>query len=641
MLKNIESKFNKYLNLVCKDKDLILYSQCFFNDLCKEFNGKVFTKSDFETQVYKGKTYIQDSVKSLFKFKRERKIDEIFYYLFKNNVNVIEYFLPEPYENTSADYAYYRKTIRIAKINMEELIQSILAEKDFKTETLTEEQIYQKALGVANEVASFENKENLYHELGHVLDFKRFKHKSIIKHSFQTHFVLRNIFEDYKTCETESLNKNADKTIMSNKKVLNLAKMQVKRIQLEGESALDEISNEVFVNKLNNCFIINHFQNISLNRESLFQGVMEGNCSYNEDIDILTFLEMASKKTRVKDTLFNSHLIINELNGKNFVSKLPMYKKKIIEEISKDVIIKKNDFEFFECEKLIKNFSIFDTITFAMGVVKLFRQSCKNSCDKIKINEIQLKEEIKTKTNKNLYLTTLLKDGNGKIKELKFKNKKLAEEVELSKKIQLNFKKILKEMFLEIIKENMLKEINDSKTIKDEKYFVELNNKLENINTFIGYDFEIEYKNYYNFDTKEGNLNLVLLNDKTVENYATEKPNENLYQLFNEIVKLAENEVITHSSNAKDFIPTMTFLLKQIKLKQKLKTRETLTKMELNYLDSQSKLNNNYNNLNNQQELEMQEEINRRKKIYQQYLQVHNIKVHNKNVNQKSQEINL
>jgi len=82
--------FERYINKVCKDKKTREYAMSYYDDFCKYYRGKLFTRDDFEKIIVNGQEVEQDGVEELFNGKTTATPEEVMMTFFQTRVKKIK-----------------------------------------------------------------------------------------------------------------------------------------------------------------------------------------------------------------------------------------------------------------------------------------------------------------------------------------------------------------------------------------------------------------------------------------------------------------------------------------------------------------------------------------------------------------------
>ncbi|MDD4815584.1 MAG: hypothetical protein PHQ62_00385 [Clostridia bacterium] len=323
---NYES-FNLHLNKVCKNDFLKSIAMDFYLKL--EEKNQTFCKEDFECLIVKDKdgtpkVFEQDIVKELFAKKNEAKLEEVFTYLFCNNIEKYDYNLGPVFEKKDATFDASKKELVIYQ-KIDKFVEN-------------EDSIIQKII--------------LFHEFSHILETKTFKNRNIIYIGLNNYVSVKNF-----PSETFLLNSNHSlnlrKTYPSNKEWLKSI----------GTTSLSEVNNDFFSVMLCDrlVFIKNKFNKLY---NQCFQNITYGafvskeknfTSKYCKNFDMLVLLKYAIGEEIFSKNRFNTVNFINEINNLN-VDKEYIFG---VEEILKDL----------EVEKVSKS-SIYNLLTINLGVAR-------------------------------------------------------------------------------------------------------------------------------------------------------------------------------------------------------------------------------------------------------------------------------
>ena len=404
----IRSEFEKHLKKVCKDKELRQYALEFFEDLSKKYAGQVFTKDNFETLVINGEEVEQDVVKAIFNNKQTSTAEEIFLYLFKNNIHKLAFFTSATdLEDGSVGVVSATELyLGIKKRNLSEFCGSVsqmvepikpvdVPEKEwkktrkkqrreFKAQQKTEaKELEEKAY--RDRSASYHH--SLYHELGHVFELKTFAGRKHIKNNMSTRVVTQLGKDDCVSSETMEI---TSEQIAKRKELEDLAKQGqlppstetfIENMYDVGANAISEILNEIYASEIEGSLEVSSGLHCSSFGSKFYRKAkMEGDCGYNSNQDIATLFKLALGETDVKNLRFNSKLIINEINNLKISEEdLNLAKQQLIELMKQKSTSEKDMALAEDIAKELQKCDVFSTIGVIMGVGK-FVTNDKQQC---------------------------------------------------------------------------------------------------------------------------------------------------------------------------------------------------------------------------------------------------------------------
>lgn len=327
MLKYEYEDFENHLENVCKDELLKEYALDFYS--CLQAQNQTLKKSDFEKLIVKDidgtpKLLEQDIVKELFAKKDEAKLEEVFTYLFCNNLEKFDYKIGPSFENFNAYFDASKKQL-IIHINEDEL---------------------------KSEQAKAKHKVIINHELAHILELKSFENRKIMYLGLCNNVYVKD-FPD----EVFLLNSNH---------TLNLRKVNPNNkewLKYIGSTALSEVNNDFYSVKIANktVFTENKFNKLF---EQYFQNKTYGaltckniaiSSKYCKNYDMISLLNFAVGNDIFSKNKFNAVNFINKINNLKVDDNLISG----IEEILKDMEVDK-----------INNSSIYSLLTINLGIAK-------------------------------------------------------------------------------------------------------------------------------------------------------------------------------------------------------------------------------------------------------------------------------
>ena len=308
MKHKLENVFKKHLNTICQSETLKKFALEFYYDFCEKFEGKTFSKNNFETLTINGKTVEQDIVKDIFKHKDNLSYEDVFVYLFVKNVENINFY--ENRNNASVNqvgcFSPAEKFVGIKRFDVMKFYNppsklscdikrpNNLSDVEWnnlyntKMQEIEEKNLRanEKAMLDAEQNMNLSYKHNLYHELCHVFELKSFENGKYIKFDKSDSVFIKNNNE-YIFCKS-GYNVDFYEEVLAiekhNKRMQNIYAENILDLiayyKYHGASCLSEIYNEVLASQIGNFFEVKEKK--SINSMGLYykKARLLGNCAY-------------------------------------------------------------------------------------------------------------------------------------------------------------------------------------------------------------------------------------------------------------------------------------------------------------------------------------------------------------------------
>lgn len=556
MEQKIQAEFEKYLKKICRNKELRGYAKDFFVDFCSKYEGQFFTKDNFETLVVDGVEVEQDIVKHLFSTKEQATAGEVFLYLLKNNVQKIDFYTAKnDVESSSVGFLnsttknlgikkkslveYYRAPNEVATMEIKpndvsdkewEKLQKKKKQEEKKQALIREKQAIEDAQKKVQE----SYKHTLYHELSHVFELKTFLSRQCIKNNMSNRVLVKDHGNKYvSVCSDEvvqeqvNIVKNRDKQVLAGTYTLN-GEYFVEQMTYIGEESISEILNEVFACGIDDTLQIKEgAHSSSFKSKFLKKCKLEGECGYNINYDIATFIRLAVGDIDEKDLRFNSKKIKDKLKNLNIPKEslesiqerfAGLFKETATNEVDKKVSN--------EAGEIIMSSNAYQTLGMIMGMA----QMANNSRDDIQNID--------------------------------------------------DYKIFAQEMLIESIKNDIVSKLNDPNVVKDQAFFESVNQTLSTIDSLICYPSGVTFFNKRTNDPMRPER--VMVSDVeilSIEQHV-EKHQEFQHLLaFNELIKTVSDAVNKHKKSIKNIEECVEFINQQqviVKQHKELQNEDSL-----------------------------------------------------------------
>ncbi len=319
----LRNQYIQYLNNVCKDETLRVHALSFFDDLGEFYSGVDFTRDDFSKMLINGVYVEQDVCKALFADATTRSAQEIFFYLITNNVSTIGFKEPKVvmeeyntgyYNPTSKEVGIVKKTPQdIGATNNHEQVSFAQPAYNNSVNILIDD-IYKSAV---------------YHELGHIFETVTFCDRQYVKVGTTQKFLV-NGSEGWLRLEADYVDRTSYIRAYNQTFCMPQAQAIFLNLKRKGALSLAETINQVFSAKLNDEFAIEPRDNTSF--MFVCKKELVGNCSYNTNYDVYSWLSLAVPELLDKKSRFNYAQIIKKINAlpisQTTLQQLPTYDSK-------------------------------------------------------------------------------------------------------------------------------------------------------------------------------------------------------------------------------------------------------------------------------------------------------------------------
>lgn len=528
-------RYEKHLKKVCHNKMLRQSAMDFYDDFCEYFQGKKFTKDNFETLNINGIIVEQDIVCDLFKDKTEALPEEILTYLFTHNVNYL-YNLKRPQGGRIGYFSPIRHVLCVYVKSLKHEFKSKEHElikqgnkkgyKNKKKEILAEIK--------ANITQA--TKKTVYHELGHICQLRTFLNGKYIKSELSKEVQFKG--GEYGVGYNDVITRRNTRESIDYYDIAYDIKYSVSARDLwgkdesfgdyltdkmisEGYEAISEYMNEELSLKILKQFPTKQGYNSYEIGEGSYKfqrkKKVDSNCGYTHDYDISELIKIATGNIDELDMCFNGAKYFDRIKNLKVSEKTLEMSKEKLNQIFKTTLADDETESRFELEiisKRLNKLDLVDTIGLAMG----------------------------------MYL------GYG--------NKKLID-------TKINCKLIVQTILIEAITNNILNDLSNELVEKDAKFYQKLNNTLETIDSVILYPKgETQYRNI----NEQNSAKLVYdtisnIEEFTVEEYASRFSNMSHITTFANLCKIIK-DMLKNAQHKEDIEQLLPFFAKQKKLKE-------------------------------------------------------------------------
>ena len=336
----IKSEFKKYLYTVCQDEVFRKCALKFFDNLSKTLEGIKFTPNDFETLIIDGVETQQDVVKAVFKDKSTATAEEIFLFLFKQNVKEIGWYTTnkEEKDNYTGYFSFDEQNIKIKNCTPNEFYRpmSFVAQPVSITPGMTDRK-YKRLKMKKERIADMKSKEYqkkesrradraylahishvIHHEMSHVFEVKSFLNRGYIKKDL-SNWIFINNDNELMACPTDEI--NDQKRDLVREKYLRIkdseylySDVYYEAVMSAGSTAISEVLNEEFASLLDHSLVVG-YRPMRMSDDYESKTMQMSPCGYNYNYDIDSLLHLAIGDFSVKDFRFNSKKIIESINN--------------------------------------------------------------------------------------------------------------------------------------------------------------------------------------------------------------------------------------------------------------------------------------------------------------------------------------
>ncbi len=361
----LRERYIKYLNKVCKNKSLRRYATEFFDDLCDKYQGKIFTAEDFATQIVDDEEFKQDVVVDLIERQGGATMQEIFVYLFENNVKNIKFYSRFT-GAVEGDNDFVSKKVRIKTFSIKEFYKPNkimpkavayspeMPKAEYDGLCKIEEKRARKAQKEENKrawkraVANWKEKHHhvLYHELAHVDELETYCGRKFVGNHFcsDERFVRENERKYTQARPTLFVSSaELDEEDEKEKKPISKEDLLIRSLR-DGKVAISEIFNEEFACEVEGTLNLKEpdrlvMETTNENRTIFYSRKKElaGNCDYNQNYDYACMTKALLGDLDFKRARFNSKEVIKRIN--NCVIDMNFVRTRIAELLDKAISV--------------------------------------------------------------------------------------------------------------------------------------------------------------------------------------------------------------------------------------------------------------------------------------------------------------
>lgn len=533
MDKKLRKEYIRHLKNTTSRRNLRKYAIEFYDDLSKKYEGKVFTRDDFETLNVDGKEIEQDVVKHVFKDKNTATAEEIFTFLFKQNVKSI--YLGKKGAGFAGNVSgYLDASTQILGLKKKDLMIAVMFNQNRPGREFKKFQKQNYEYAVEKREKAY--REVLYHELSHVFEVKTFGKRKYYKNANGVFFkagIFKYIRSGESCIKQENIAKDIEKDALLIKNKYRDTPSDVLNIYKNiGKTSLFEIFNEISAQKVAK-------DALDLSKASTGFGVMaekarckislNGYCGYNKNYPMLELLKLAlPEDMKETDFKFNTKRLEENINKLN---------------ISK---------------KTLDNARIAITDDICAGYAETFRRMNINS------SEEKVKKVIEQEYEFIKQIVDGLKDADAV--DVVYTLMGVSENFE-DIGLNSNCKKELQAIFVESIKNDIISQLKDEKIEKNQDFFEKIDKTLQKIDENLYYpDRDIQFLKHNPSNPPNPIKNITeMISISTVERFAEEKDCPKNIKVFAELTSEVKKALKEH--NLKGF--ESEFFKEQDKIEQK------------------------------------------------------------------------
>ena len=338
----LREKYIKHLHKVCKNRALREYATQFFDDLCKKYDGKIYTAEDFATQEVDDKVLKQDVVIDLVERQGGATMPEIYLYLFEKNVKSIKFFSRFT-GAVEGDNDFVSKKVRVKTYSLKDFYKpSKIMPKAVPYNPDMPKAQYDRLCKIEEKKAKIAQKEEnkrarrqafinwkekhhhvLYHELAHVDELETYGGRQFVGNHFcsDERFVREN---DRKYTQAKPVlflsSAELDEEDEKREKPIPKEDLLLRSLR-DGKVAISEIFNEEFACEVEGTLDFREPQRLVMeitneNRTIFYSRKRElaGNCDYNQNYDLACLTRALLGNLDFKKARFNSKEVIKRIN---------------------------------------------------------------------------------------------------------------------------------------------------------------------------------------------------------------------------------------------------------------------------------------------------------------------------------------
>ncbi|MBE7073597.1 MAG: hypothetical protein E7379_00665 [Clostridiales bacterium] len=329
MNQKAKQQFEKHFKRLCKDKYLVGCASLFFDRLASCYEDVIFSKADFEKLIIDGKEIEQDVVNDLLTENETVSAEEIFSYLFINNIKKINVADKKLGENSGA-VDFSRKILAIKRFSPKLFYREPVAGSFLKPANISEEawakqlKILRKAEAKRLKIAKNQAIERanddmlkamegiLYHELAHVFELKIFANGSFAKNDATDRVFIKTDKNKYVVKKCSNLTREDIENAREKQKKSDI-EGAFNILKTRGATAISEIFNERFACKITKRYELSNDDYV-VGAKFYQKQTMLGNCVYNIDNDIASLISLLVNEDE-KSWRFNSQILTNKLKN--------------------------------------------------------------------------------------------------------------------------------------------------------------------------------------------------------------------------------------------------------------------------------------------------------------------------------------
>ena len=461
----------------------------FYDDFCEYYQGRKFTKNNFETLNINGIEVEQDIVRDLFKDKTEVSPEEVLTYVFTHNVNHL-YNLRKIQGRTIGYFSPMRHVLYVYVKSLKHEFQSKKHEM-FEQGNRKEYRTKKKEIlaGIKANITQ-STKATIYHELRHVCQLRTFLNGKYLKSELSKEIQLKD--EEYGECYDDAITRRNTRESIDFYNLSYDIKYSVaarerwgkdesfgdyltdKMISKGYESISEDMNDELSLKILKQFSPKQGDDYYEIGKDSyVFQRKkkVEAICGYIQNYDISELIKIATGNIDELDMCFNGAKYFDRIKNLKVSQKTLEMSKEKLKQIFKTTLADDSIESRFELEiisKRLNKLDLVDIIGLAMGMY------------------------------------------------LGYENKTLID-------TKIDCKLIVQTILIEAIRNSIVYELSNKSVVKDEQFYHKLNSTLETLDSVILYP---KGETKYCYINKQDSERLIYetvpnIEEFTVEDYAS------------------------------------------------------------------------------------------------------------------------
>lgn len=362
---SVESRFKKHLYKVCHNEDLREFALDFFHDLSARYEGKEFTRDEFASLVIDGKVVEQDVVLALFKNKDKVRAEEVFTYLFTQNIDRfgIKRKVRDLPDASGAVDALTKECI-ITRYRPRKVSRAFYAGVSTSLIDLWKQRKANKKQ--EKEQTRTHYKHIVYHEFSHIFELETYNNRELIRNEMSDKTFMKTK-KGFVMFYGDDITRGLLNAIALGESYGLTAQSFVTILRAQGATAISEILNEEHaINVLNEDTVFNMLTADECNQRYIRKSRLSGSCAYNPNYDIASLVNLTLGDKRVRFNSCNAVYTLGNLNVSKDV--LDEAKEKTMVTMEKDLVTDEDKARGVDIGVLLKDLDSYDTLALIMGV---------------------------------------------------------------------------------------------------------------------------------------------------------------------------------------------------------------------------------------------------------------------------------